>query len=373
LTEKSGEDILELLIASDELLLEELFKHVQGYLFEKHTGWIQQNFNLVLHAVFNLSSCKILQDYCLELICTDPLPFITSEEFPSLDKDILFNLLKRDDLQAEEIDIWDCLIKWGIEQTPGLRNKNSDGNKWNQENFESLKKTLSQFIPHIRFLEISHEDFLHKVHPYKAVIPESIYEEVEEFYYKGVSPKTTTLPPRRNLVSTITNPKLVTIISNWIDRNDSNVLSFNDNYKLNLIYLKSHGFNYTTFHNKCIGQGPFVVLIKVRSKKIYGGYNPIGFASRRQQWLSSSDSFIFSFENDQDIYNMKIGRVINPNYSIFENCNETFISFGRHLYITGQNLMLHNCGNYNDIFDIDMNGSFQLPIEEIEVFSVVKK
>src|SRR6266540_2473560 len=84
-------------------------------------------------------------------------------------KDILFNLLKRDDLQAEEIDIWDCLIKWGIEQTPGLRNKNSDGNKWNQENFKSLKKTLSQFIPHIRFLEISHEDFLHKVHPYKAV------------------------------------------------------------------------------------------------------------------------------------------------------------------------------------------------------------
>src|SRR3990170_8248229 len=134
---------------------------------------------------------------------------------------------------------WDSLIKWGIEQTPGLGAKNGDRTKWHHENFEALKRTLSPFIPHVRFSEISHDDFFLKVHPYKTVIPKHLYEKAEEFYYKSTLPKTEILPLRRNLVSTITNPKLATIVSNWIDRNDSNALSYNNKYKFNLIYLKS--------------------------------------------------------------------------------------------------------------------------------------
>jgi len=111
-------------------------------------------------------------------------------------------------------------------------------------------------------------------------------------------------------------------------------------------------------------------LIKVHSKKIYGGYNPIGFKSRSGKWLSCSDSFIFSFENDQDLRNMKISRVINKNDSIFENFNKSFFNFGNHLYISRQNLYLGNYGNYNNIFN---NVNVYLPIEEIEVFSVVAK
>ena len=65
-TKQSVEDIFGLLIASDELLLEELFKHVQDHLLENQTSWIQQNFTLVFHSVFKLSSCKKLQDRCLE-------------------------------------------------------------------------------------------------------------------------------------------------------------------------------------------------------------------------------------------------------------------------------------------------------------------
>ena len=107
---------------------------------------------------------------------------------------ILFGLLKRDDLQVEEIDVWDCLIKWGIEQTPGLGSKNSDKAKWNQENFEDLEKTLSQFIPLIRFEEISRADFFNRVRLYKAVFPHHIYEDVVEFYYKETLPKTTLSP-----------------------------------------------------------------------------------------------------------------------------------------------------------------------------------
>ncbi len=42
---------------------------------------------------------------------------------------IFFNLLKRDDLQIEEIVIWDSLIKWGINQITELKNMNSNRDK----------------------------------------------------------------------------------------------------------------------------------------------------------------------------------------------------------------------------------------------------
>ncbi|EXX57668.1 hypothetical protein GLOIN_2v1842973 [Rhizophagus irregularis DAOM 181602=DAOM 197198] len=376
LTKQSGEDILSLLVSSDELLIEELFNHVQDYLIEKKTSWVQKNFVLVLHTVFQLTSCKKLQDYCLKSICEDPESFISSKMFPSLDKDILFDLLKRDDFQINEIDIWDCLIKWGIEQTPGLGNKNSDRTKWNNENYEGIKKTLNQFVPLIRFVGISSKDFFDKVRPYKAIISHHIYEELEEFYYKKTLPKTTTLPPRTgksgSLTSKIIKSKLVNIISNWIDRNNSAARSNNDKYKFNLIYLMSRdGFDCRTFYNKCNGQGPFVVLIKIQSKKIYGGYNPIGYTGRNL-WLSSTESFIFSFDNDQDIHNMKICRSLNTNCSVLDYCNyDKFFSFGDMLFIYEQNLFVgYNNDHYENNFG-EKNSPYI--IEEIEVFSVVKK
>ncbi|CAG8557079.1 8651_t:CDS:2 [Funneliformis mosseae] len=68
LTVQSGENIFGLLIASVEFLLEELFEHVQDFLFEKHTSWIQINLVLFVHTVFKLDSCKRLQNYCYEEI-----------------------------------------------------------------------------------------------------------------------------------------------------------------------------------------------------------------------------------------------------------------------------------------------------------------
>ncbi len=176
---------------------------------------------------------------------------------------------------------------------------------------------MKNFIPLIQFYSIPSDDFYDKVH-----------EKIIEYY----------LVEQPN-ESEIIKPRIATIIVNWIDRNDSNVLTINCKYKFTLIYSKSRdGFDYMAFHNKCNGKEPFIVLIKLQSKKIYGGYSPIGYALRRGQWLTSSDSFIFSFENDQDILNMKIDRVIDESYEGY------FYNFGNHLYIWNQLLCLDNCG-----------------------------
>ncbi len=179
---------------------------------------------------------------------------------------------------------------------------------------------------------ISSDDFYDKVHPYERIISHQIYDVFLIYHLKGILPKTLSMGPR--IVSTIIKPRIVSIIANWIDRNDSNIFSFNNKYKFfNLIYKKSRdGSDCMTFHNKCNGIGPFVVLIKVQSKMIYGGYNPIGY-NGSNQWLISSESFILSFKNDQDVY-MKIGRVINESYAIYDN-NYCFFNFGGHLYTNG--------------------------------------
>jgi hypothetical protein len=191
-----SEIILKLLIASDELLLEELFEHVQDYLIEGRTDWVQENLVLVLRTASKMARCNKLQDYCFKSILKDPRSFFTSNDFNSLDKGILYDLLKRDDMQIDEIIVWDSLIKWGIEKTPDLGIRNSDRTKWNKKNYKALKDTLSQFIPLIRFVEISPNEYFDKVRPYKAIIPNHIYEEIEEFYFKGTLQKATILPPR---------------------------------------------------------------------------------------------------------------------------------------------------------------------------------
>ncbi len=133
---KSEVDLLKLLVASVDLLLEELVNCLQDYFIENRVYWIQQNYVLVLNTIFNFDNCKKLQDHCLNPILANPRLFITSKDFSTLDKDPLSNLLKRNDLhfQIEEIVIWDNLIKWGIQQTPRLENKIINIDKWSNKN-----------------------------------------------------------------------------------------------------------------------------------------------------------------------------------------------------------------------------------------------
>ncbi|CAI2184023.1 3222_t:CDS:2 [Funneliformis geosporum] len=211
-----------------------------------------------------------------------------------------------------------------------------------------------------------------EVRPYKPVIPHHIYEEVMEFYMKDTLPKTSTFPPRCGkcqIESKIIKPRLAYVIANWIEKKDGktarNKLSLK--YKFDLVFRGSRdGIN--TFNNYS-GQAKYLVLVKDQSSKIYGGYSPIGFRSYLggNRWQNTPDSFIFSCENDRDINNMKISRVISPNYAILENYSQGF-NFGNTFYLSGQNVYLQYQGYY-DNNAINTNTNF-IP-KEIELFNVV--
>ncbi|RIA86164.1 hypothetical protein C1645_829700 [Glomus cerebriforme] len=373
LTKHTGENILKLLIASDELLIEELFEHVQDYLIEKRSTWVQENFVLILHTISKFTSCKKLQNYCLGSICKDPQTFVTSEAFPSLDKNILTIILNRNDFQLEEIIVWDSLIKWGIKQTPELENKNIQ-DEWTNKDYRDLKNNLSDFIPLIKFLEINSEDFYRKVRPYKDIIPKHIYDEVIKYYLVD-QPKLF-----RFIESKIIKPELTNIICNWIDKKDPMLIRTekkDPQYKFNLIYRGSRdSLDANSFKKKCQGQIASLVLIKIQqSNKIFGGYSSIGFNSIGDELLfkdndhhyyCSSNNFIFSFENSEDTQNMKISRVKNHSRALLKW--DTGFNFGwSALYTYGQKLVVgHTHGYYEDNLQIDAI----YDVEEIETFIV---
>ncbi|RHZ87179.1 hypothetical protein Glove_40g86 [Diversispora epigaea] len=79
-----------------------------------------------------------------------------SEDFVSLPESALVSILKRDNLKVDESNIWDYIIKWGIAQIPDLP---IELKKWSDDNFLTLKITLQQCLPHIRYFHISNALF----------------------------------------------------------------------------------------------------------------------------------------------------------------------------------------------------------------------
>ncbi|RHZ84095.1 hypothetical protein Glove_85g83 [Diversispora epigaea] len=398
LTNVSGFNIFGLLVASDELILEELFKHVQNYLIEKEAAWLDKNLVKVLPIVSKLVNCKQLQDYCYESICADPEPFFTSKDFPILDKDIFLELIKRDDLEIEEIVLWDHLIKWGISQTPII--KQNDVKKFTDANFRDLKKTLDPFILHIRFHEISAKDFFNKVRPYKKVLPSALYDDVMSFLMAETEPQHRRLPARSSYhyidlpKSKIIRRKHATILSNQILYKDaSSKISKGNKYKFQLLYRGSRdGYDINTFYSKVNGKGQAIAVIKIRnSEKIIGGFNAsgwnhknyknynnnnnnhrcknksklIGYSNIKPTYSDTDNNrnhFIFSFGEN---YKLKMGKFVSGIGMSYDN---NFINFGNgDLIFDGRNGSCNQSSYDQSILDVDSS----FVAEEMEVFKVI--
>ncbi|CAG8544209.1 1388_t:CDS:2, partial [Acaulospora morrowiae] len=322
-------DILDLLIASDELLIGELTDCIQDHFIKKQYSWVKSNFTVIFQAIFQLPSCKKLVDYCLDSICIDPEPFFASDDFTLLDKNIILEVIKRDDLEIEEPIIWDHIIKWGIYRTPGIGGRKlSEVMSFSKNNFMDLKESIIPFISHIRFYDISLKDFHNKVRPFRKIIPKPLYEDVIAFLMAEEEPKYKKLPARiRPFIaeSKFVKRKHVAVISNWIERKDSLAFISKENqYQFTLLYSGTRdGFDVGSFHQKVNDKGRVVAFIKIKdSGTIVGGFNATGWGND-QLWINNNDHFIFSFKGIDDRI---IGRSSSVN-GIFVN-NKDILAFG---------------------------------------------
>ncbi|EXX78295.1 hypothetical protein GLOIN_2v1772252 [Rhizophagus irregularis DAOM 181602=DAOM 197198] len=318
-----GPDVLKLLIAVDELNIQQLVFHIQEYLIEHQTEFLYQNPTGILETVYQHETFTDLWNFCLEKICEKPKILFDSDKFINLKAPLLELLLKRDDLDMNEIEVWEGLLKWCLFQ----QNMENNPTKWSNDDIIKIERSLHRFIPLIRFYDIEPTDFFYKVYIYKEILPKDLIHDLLEFYIvPDIKPKTSVVPSRKpnlnfKIDSTLIQSNHIHLFASWIDRKDS----FNKNeipYEFKLLYHSSRdGFNTESFHQNCDNKGATIWVAKIQdSTQLIGGYNPLDWNGNG--WKSTRDSFIFSFTDGKNFSTAKLGYVKKPPHAIFCTNNQ---------------------------------------------------
>ncbi|CAB4412223.1 unnamed protein product [Rhizophagus irregularis] len=270
-------EIFKILLAADELLLQELINYLQKYLIENKSEWME-HFELIYRTSFQFNSLIELQQFCTDLMVKSPAKIFKSLDFTSISEKALVQFIKKDDLQMKEIEIWEHLLKWGLAQNPTL---NPDPTTWSDEYSKTMENTLQHCLPLIRFFSLSSKEFLQKVRPYKKLLKREIYENLLNSHLDPESEPTDNILLPRNIRfngiidSKITDLSMVSIISRG----------------------SRDGFTPKRFHQLCDGKPYTVTFMKVKgTEEILGGYNPLKWESS-DGLVNTKDSFIFSFKN----------------------------------------------------------------------------
>ncbi|RGB30648.1 TLD-domain-containing protein [Rhizophagus diaphanus] len=186
--------------------------------------------------------------------------------------------------------------------------------------------------------------------------------------------------PKHVYDSVIIGPQHFAIFSSWIEKkNDSYYTESNFPYKFNLLYRANRDGNTpAAFHAKCDNKGATIVIVKIQSsEQILGGYNPLPW-DQNSAYKKTTDSYIFSFTNRNDLNTAKVGYTNrNASYAIY--CNQSYgPAFGG-----GHDLFLDNNNNWNSskphsYSEINMprgnNFGYNIyNVENYEVFQVIKK
>ncbi|EXX57591.1 uncharacterized protein OCT59_024785 [Rhizophagus irregularis] len=374
-------DIIKLLVAANELSLQELVTYIQSFLIENKVNWMKQNFVLIYQTSYENDFFLDLQKFCNDLISNEPDKIFNLPNFASIPEKLLVSIIQDDNLQMSEIQVWEQILKWGISQNSEKLPSNLKD--YSKEDFNILKNTLKRCIPFIRFYNLTSKEFAHKIHPYKKVLPKELYENLllsllDPDNKKGESkPRITRNIDSKNIDSNIISSKHVELISKWVDRSEITD-KLTSPYEFKLLFRGSRdGFYPDKFHEICDFHSRTVVIAKVKgSNEILGGYNPIAWKSvDRYRYSNTKDSFIFSFNNNNINDNYILSRIIDNRHAV-DNRSYYGPSFGNgDLIIWGTDINTFSsycyvCKNSYEKSIRETEDRFS--VEEYEVFQLMK-
>ncbi|RHZ77483.1 hypothetical protein Glove_177g130 [Diversispora epigaea] len=335
--------IYDLMLVADEFEFEELSNKLETLLIETKGSWLRTHFSLIYHFIFSRTNFKKLENFCNDIVVKYPNLIFDTDDFTSLEESALVSLLKRNDLQMEEVKIWDYVIKWGIARTSALPTNLDD---WTKENFLTLKTTLQQCLPHIRYFHLSSIEVVDKIKPFKKIMDKQLWDDINQHLLIPDRPVISTilpsrtilnreLPPRieepRKSLSDIISEEHAAEISTWIDRRETAYNLANIPYEFELILRGTRdGFAPQTFWDICHGHVGTVVLVKVKgTDEIIGGYNPLPWDNRNTKGkrMKTKDSFIFSLK-DGNMENSILSRIQRTKYAIANVSKEYQKEFG---------------------------------------------
>src|SRR6266511_1652064 len=314
-------EILELLEACDELNFDELVENLQNHLLNQHKEWIQQNIIYFYEISSKHQTFDLLQGYCNELIDDNPELLLNSDDIVSIEKSMLIAILKKDDLGLDEINIWNCVIQWGIGQNQELE---KDISEWNEKDFKNLKDILKDIIPLIRFNGIKSKDFSKKITPFKRIFDKELYKEILDCYLDNEWQPRLLIQKGPRIAKGLLNYKMKILIYSWIDeRNDELVNLYNLPYNYELIFRGSQeGFSKTIIEKKYFDIEQTVVIMKLKETgELIGGYNPVCWnlkekSSDEGYWIETDKSFIFKIDENQINNNSILSRIKDPKCAI---------------------------------------------------------
>ncbi|GES77262.1 hypothetical protein GLOIN_2v1481345 [Rhizophagus clarus] len=375
-------NISKILAAADQLHLQELVDHLQKYLIENEFEWIEQHFELIHRMSFQSNSLLELQQFCTGFIAKFPEKIFKSLDFTSISEKSLISIIKRDDLQMDEVVIWDYVLKWGLAQN----SIGSDPTTWSDNEFNMMKITLRNCLPFIKFFGLSSKDFFRKVRPYKKLLNDQLYEELLEFHLDTESeiPNNILFPRSNEIGSKIININIVSLISAWIDNLNiknkySHIRDLYLPYTFKLLLRGSRdGFTPKNFHTLCNNIPHTITFIKVKgSEEIIGGYNPLMWKNSCDgEWGKTKDSFLFSFKNKNNFKGTILSRVKDLDRALFY-CNEFGPAFDTDLliYVNGDDCSkeYNSSGCKQRSYEKRIRDSVKFSIDDYEVFQIIKK
>ncbi|EXX74974.1 hypothetical protein RirG_046090 [Rhizophagus irregularis DAOM 197198w] len=311
-------NLVDVIIAADELELRDIVQQLEKQLLQNESDWQFPKDFIKIHQQKQFPK---LYNFALGFICRNPKIIFESEDFLRMDETILIQLLKCDYLELKEIEIWKYVINWGIKNTDSILD--DDLTKWAPMKFMDLEKTLHNCLPHVRFFQMSSNDYKKVRTDFKNILPQGLDDEII-LYFLNLNPPNPPNPPNPEpsnnvlplrilaypLESKIINAKDAAFIASWIDKKQGEPYHFNDlPYEFKLIYRASRasreGSDVKNFHDCCDNKGPTVVIIKVQdTNEIIGGYNQLDWRSAKynhdfynEYECKTSNSFIFSLTN----------------------------------------------------------------------------
>ncbi|CAG8712967.1 9163_t:CDS:2, partial [Gigaspora rosea] len=235
----------------------------------------------------------------------------------------------------------------------------------------TLEKTLHELIQFVRFHQINGEEFMLEVWPFRHLLPDDLIEDIFRCYLvSSAVPRYHAFTTRWcnfKVDSVLVNKKIVLLLTGWIDK----ISVFEEfRYKFNLLFRSSRdGLSSQTFHQKCDNKGATIVIAKIsNSNMLVGGYNPLDW-NGNGVWKNTTDSFIFSLSDPNNLQSAKLGRVTNSNYAV--HCSNQYgplFGNGNDLYApSNSSNWMHVTSAYSNI-----EGSNPLIISDYEVFQIVK-
>ncbi|CAG8550786.1 3275_t:CDS:2 [Funneliformis caledonium] len=286
LAEHDARVILELLISTDELELDELTDFIQEYLL--NNSWRLMSHFVLFHkfAMQNDERFPKIRKCVIELIKENPSTIFDSNDFTTIDQDTLIAFFKCHNFSSIKPGIlWRNLVEWGVAHTPSVPIQYIE---WDDEDFEALGDTLEPFITLIKFTEMDSEEFLSEVRPWKKCldyIDPDFYTQVLEFRQLPAVNVTSKLfklllevRDRRHIKeidSNLITPSDATLLANWIYE----VSSSNGNYSpSNSSFIFSLGdkvFNYEPKLSKISNASKAVYQSESYGPCFGGGYSDL--------------------------------------------------------------------------------------------------